>query len=137
MPDMSSEQTLIFHLREARAKAVEAAKYEALALLKDFRPELLKGGPLSERGGVFWVRTPVAGTDLRRVDYGRLGYSVAADLVVPIPESNYRENRADMTRFKGRPVKLERLHELDAATPDQTGAHEGCVEEIEAFSAET
>ncbi len=140
--DTSSEQLLIFHIREARSKAVEAAKFEAMSVLKNLTPETLKGGPLSEKGGVFWLRTRAPVSVLKEVNYWRLGYSVATDLVVPISESNYRQKRPDMTRFRGKAIKLERLYELDVATerernPDQRLFHlatpEGEVREVHGY----
>src|SRR5262245_27743702 len=100
MTDPSDEKTLVVHLREARAKAAPAARLEAHCVLKPLQPELLRGGPLSDRGGVFWVRTRAPADDVRAVDYPRLGYSEAVDLLVPIPEAAFRDNRADMTRFR-------------------------------------
>jgi len=128
MPDPSDDKTLVFYLREARSKAAQAAKLEALYLLKSLKPELLKGGPLSDRGGVFWVRPLAPSEDLRAIDYQRLGYSEAVDLLVPIPEGMFREDRADMTRFKGQALKLDRLYERDAVAererdPDQRLFH--------------
>jgi hypothetical protein len=66
--------------------------------------------------------------DLRAIDFQRLGYTEAIDLLVPIPEGMFRENRTDMTRFKGQALKLDRLYERDAAAererdPDQRLFH--------------
>jgi hypothetical protein len=103
---------LVFHLRPARRRARAAAVAEALALLGDLAPSAPAGGPLADRGGVFWVE--LAGRDLAAAGarLPRLGYSTAVDLLV-----------ADQVPGRGRPGvrwrrrawRLERLYAEDAA----------------------
>jgi SAM-dependent methyltransferase len=136
------QQTLIFYLREARSKAAKAARLEALCVLKPLEAYLLRGGPLSDRGGVFWVSTNATEAALREIDYPRLGYSEAVDLVVPIQESAFRMNRADMIRFRGKAMKLDRLYERDPGAererdPDQRLFHlmtpDGGIQEVRGY----
>lgn len=120
--------TLVFYVRKGRAKAVDAAKLEAVALLTGFEAKVLFGGPLSQQGGVFCMEVAASEADLHQVDLDRLGYTVAVDRAVEIPESHFRENRDDMTRFKGKALRLERLFESDPEAvrerdPDQRPFH--------------
>jgi SAM-dependent methyltransferase len=74
---------LVFHLRAARSRARAAAVAEALALLHDLAPSAPAGGPLSERGGVFWVELPERHLAAATARLPRLGYTTAVDRLVP------------------------------------------------------
>jgi len=99
---------LVFYLRAARGRARPAAVAEALALLHDLGPSAPAGGPLSERGGVFWVELPARHLAAATARLPRLGYSTAVDRLVPAagpPE----------VRWRRRGWRLLRLYEEDAA----------------------
>ena len=99
---------LVFYLRAARGGARPAAVAEALALLHDLGPSAPAGGPLSERGGVFWVELPARHLAAATARLPRLGYSTAVDRLVPAagpPE----------VRWRRRGWRLLRLYEEDAA----------------------
>ena len=99
---------LVFHLRPSRHRARAAAVAEALALLHDLEPSAPAGGPLSERGGVFWVELPDRHLPAAADRLPRLGYTVAVDRLVPAagpPE----------VRWRRRPWRLVRLWQEDAA----------------------
>ena len=70
---------LIFHLRPARLKALACAKAETAALLEDLQPVMLKGGPLSELGGVFWIELPSDTLETARERLPHLGYTHRVD----------------------------------------------------------
>jgi hypothetical protein len=99
---------LVFHLRAARRRAGAAAVAEALALLHDLAPSAPAGGPLSERGGVFWVELPERHLAAATARLPRLGYTIAVDRLVPAA------GPPDV-RWRGRPWRLLRLYEEDAA----------------------
>jgi SAM-dependent methyltransferase len=93
---------------------------EALLLLRDLGAAHARGGPLSERGGVFWLTLPSDALDRARLRFARLGYSYAVDQVEPAPDPSARE----VVRWRGRPYGLLRLHEKDPgelreAAPDR------------------
>ncbi|HEX3214446.1 MAG TPA: methyltransferase domain-containing protein [Actinomycetota bacterium] len=99
---------LVFYLRAARGRARAAAVAEALALLHDLGPSAPAGGPLSERGGVFWVELPAEHLAAATARLPRLGYSTAVDRLVPAagpPE----------VRWRRRGWRLLRLYEEDPA----------------------
>jgi SAM-dependent methyltransferase len=99
---------LVFSQRPSRHRARAAAVAEALALLHDLEPSAPAGGPLSERGGVFWVDLPEAHLAEATARLPRLGYTTAVDRLVPAagpPE----------VRWRRRPWRLVRLWEEDAA----------------------
>lgn len=79
-------RVLLLHLRAARRRAREAAAAEALALLHDLGPRLAPGGPLAERGGVLWLTVPDEHLAAVCGRLPRLGYTEAADLLVPAGE---------------------------------------------------
>jgi len=112
-------------MKEGRSKAGEAARAEALALLAALDPAVLLGGPLAEKGGVFWIEVS-EGNPLHEVHFSRLGYTAAVDEVVPLAEAEFRQRRPEMVRFKGKPIELVRLYEVDIEEgrkrdPDQRG----------------
>jgi SAM-dependent methyltransferase len=99
---------LVFHLRAARGRARVAAVAEALALLHDLAPSAPAGGPLSERGGVFWVELPERHLAAATARLPRLGYTTAVDRLVPA-------TGAAEVRWRHRPWRLARLWTEDAA----------------------
>jgi len=105
------ETLLIFHLRPARRRALSTAKAEALCLLRDLGAAVAPGGPLSDRGGVFWLTLLVEALKRARGRLPRLGYSYAVDLVEDAPDAAARE----IVRWRGRAYRLVRLHEEDAS----------------------
>jgi hypothetical protein len=99
---------LVFQMRPSRRRARAAAVAEALALLHDLEPAAPAGGPLSERGGVFWVELPAEHLAAATARLPRLGYSTAVDRLVPAtgpPE----------VRWRRRGWRLLRLYEEDPA----------------------
>jgi hypothetical protein len=99
---------LVFYLRAARGRAMAAAVAEALALLHDLGPSAPAGGPLSERGGVFWVELPAEHLGAATARLPRLGYSTAVDRLVPAA------GPPDV-RWRRRGWRLLRLYEEDPA----------------------
>jgi SAM-dependent methyltransferase len=99
---------LVFWRRPSRHKARAAAVAEALALLHDLEPTAPAGGPLSERGGVFWVELPERHLPAASARLPRLGYTTAVDRLVPAT------GPAEV-RWRRRPWRLVRLWEEDAA----------------------
>ena len=104
---------LVFHQRGARRRARGAAVAEALALLHDLGPSAPDGGPLSERGGVFWVELASEGLGAATDRLPRLGYSTAVDLVAEA--GGGRDGAGPVVRWRRRDWRLERLHTEDAA----------------------
>jgi SAM-dependent methyltransferase len=102
---------LVFSQRAARRRARAAAVAEALGLLRDLEASAPAGGPLSERGGVFWVELPERHLAAAVARLPHLGYSTAVDLLVAAgPAAG-----AAAIRWRGRPWRLERLHQEDPA----------------------
>jgi SAM-dependent methyltransferase len=99
---------LVFHLRPSRHRARAAAVAEALALLHDLEPSAPAGGPLSERGGVFWVDLPEGNLAAATARLPRLGYTTAVDRLVPA------DGPPDV-RWRRRPWRLLRLYTEDPA----------------------
>jgi hypothetical protein len=99
---------LVFHLRPSRHRARAAAVAEALALLHDLEPAAPAGGPLSERGGVFWVELAEGNLAAATTRLPRLGYTTAVDRLVPAA------GPAEV-RWRRRSWRLVRLWEEDAA----------------------
>ena len=104
---------LVFHLRAARRRARAAAVAEALALLGDLAPSAPAGGPLADRGGVFWVELAGGQLSAATARLPRLGYSTAVDLVVAGPVG--RGGGPAAVRWRGRGWRLERLYAEDPA----------------------
>ncbi len=127
---------LVFHQRPARRRARSTATAEALALLRDLGVAAAPGGPLSERGGVFWVTLPDGALEAARVRLPRLGYSYAADVLEPAPGS-----AGGVVRWRGRSYRLLRLHEEDPgelreAAPDRRAfalESRGAVREVRGY----
>jgi SAM-dependent methyltransferase len=109
---------LIFTLRPSRCKARTAATAEALSLLRDLNAEALPGGPLSERGGLFWIDLPVESLASARALLPRLGYSYAVDLAAPeslLGEGFKGQAEAETVRWRGQPYRLFSLYREDSA----------------------
>jgi len=105
---------LIFSLREARRKALTAARTEALCLLRDLNPAAPDRGPFTERGGVFWIALPPDALDRAAARLPRLGYTRAVDLPEDIAHIAVRRNsRAERVRWRKREYQLARLYEED------------------------
>ena len=79
---LAGRRMLVCYLRPARRKARGAAEQEALSLLHGLDPVVANGGPLSERGGVFWVTLPDEHLESARDRLPRLGYTEAVDVLV-------------------------------------------------------
>jgi hypothetical protein len=128
---------LVFSQRAARRRAREAAVAEALGLLHDLEPSAPAGGPLSERGGVFWVELPERHLAAASARLPHLGYSTAVDLLVGAGPAG-----AAAVRWRGHRWRLERLHTEDPAghrerAPDRRGflveAGDGRVREVRGY----
>lgn len=107
---------LIFRVRRARQKAMKAAIAEALALLADFNPSVLSGGPLGHQPGLFWIelQDSVLPAALDRIPL--LGYTFAVDMVkFSEGRSRGRSRRtAIQQKWHGRPFDLQPLHREDS-----------------------
>jgi hypothetical protein len=117
----SERQMLIFYLRPARARAVDAARFEVMSLFPELELTVAKGGPLSELGNIMWFETNQDEYALRKIQFMRLGYTVAVDLLCSIPESNYRDKSPVMLRWRKKPYRLDRLYEIDLDSELQSG----------------
>ena len=102
---------LIFHIRTARSKASEAASLEALCLLRDLGAVTPTGGPLSEKGQVFWVDIPARELDTARDRLPRLGYTTLVDLLEPAQAGSY--SNKEMVRWRRRYYRLVRIYKED------------------------
>ncbi len=116
-----TEVLLICHLHPARRKARAAATAEALCLLHDLGATAPGGGPLAERGGLFWIALPLDRLEQATARLPRLGYARAVDLLEPAPAFAARQplrgrgnEPADIVRWRGRPFRLARLWTEDA-----------------------
>ena len=122
-PSQSSDVAhLVFHVRRARSKAIGLARTEALTLLGDLRATAPLGGPLSDRGGVFWVDLPDRDLPSLEDRLPRLGYTVAVDLLVCLPAG--RRTYQHAIRWRGQYHQLTRVYEEDdhhyrASSPDR------------------
>ncbi len=106
---------LVFYLREARRKALAAARTEALCLLRDLHPTAPGSGPGGERGGVFWIALSPDALDRAVARLPRLGYTRAVDLPEDSAHRATRRNsRAERVRWRHREYQLTRLYEEDA-----------------------
>jgi hypothetical protein len=99
---------LVVHQRTARRRARAAAVAEALALLHDLEPSAPAGGPLADRGGVFWVQVPERHLAVAGARLPRLGYSTAVDLLAG-------QGQGPAVRWRGHRWRLLRLHTEDPA----------------------
>jgi SAM-dependent methyltransferase len=106
---MTDTALLIFYLRPARARARATAEAEALSLLRNLGAQLARGGPLSERGGVFWMSLPSASVDRATERLPLLGYTEAVDFAERVPDGEASRN--DVVLWRRRPHRLLRLYE--------------------------
>src|SRR5438876_12333603 len=104
---------LIFHLREARRKASAAGIAEALGLLRDLQATATESGPLSERGGLFWISLPRDRLDQAIERLPRLGYTEAVEVLERQP-SRRRKPSDERVRWRGEDYKLVRVYEEEA-----------------------
>jgi SAM-dependent methyltransferase len=117
-----NQKVLIFHLWNARIKARKVAEAEAFYLLRDLQPQILKGGPLSEKKGIFWIAIPEDGLTSAVRRFERLGYTRAVDLPSVVPEGalpgNYTEllSKGELIRWRNQYHQLVRLHETEQQT---------------------
>jgi methyltransferase family protein len=106
---------LAFYVRDARRKALAAARMEALCLLRDLNPIAPDGGPGGERGSVFWIAFLPGTLDRAVARLPRLGYTRAVDLPEDLAHAPVRRNsRAERVRWRHREYQLTRLYEEDA-----------------------
>jgi Methyltransferase domain len=128
---------LVFSQRAARRRARAAAVAEALGLLHDLEASAPAGGPLSERGGVFWVELPERRLAAAATRLPRLGYSTTVDLLVGAGPA-----ATAALRWRGRAWRLERLHAEDPGghrerAPDRreflVEAEDGRVREVRGY----
>ncbi|MCG3179586.1 MAG: hypothetical protein BIFFINMI_01924 [Phycisphaerae bacterium] len=113
---------LVCHIRTARRKAREVAAAEVLALLADLGAVALGGGPMSDRGGLFWIDTPEESLAVAERRLPRLGYTDAVDLLTPDDAGG--AGSREVVRWRGRPFAVSPLYVEDAqayreASPDQ------------------
>lgn len=109
---VTDETLLIFHLRPARAKARLSAEAEALSLLHDLGAHSAAGGPLSERGGIFWLWIPPDVVEQAATRFPLLGYTHAVDLARRLPASDASR---DAVRWRNQAYRLVRLYEESPA----------------------
>lgn len=105
-----SSHLLLFYLREARRKARAAGVAEALGLLRDLRASAPESGPLSERGGLFWITLPLDALDQAMERLPRLGYTEAVDVLERMT-STRRKSANERVRWRGEDYKLARIYE--------------------------
>jgi len=109
---------LIFHLREARRKARATGSAEALGLLRDLQATAPESGPLSERGGIFWIALPRDTLDQAVERLPRLGYTDTVDVLEPTaerkPSSRRKPSSDERVRWRGADYKLVRVYEEEA-----------------------
>ena len=109
------EALLIFHIRASRRKARIPAIAEAMCLLENLGAGAPEGGPLSEKGGIFWVTLPSDSVDGARDRLPRLGYTEAVDLLDPLPrKKRSRRPKSDELIWKGQPYKSVCLYRENA-----------------------
>jgi SAM-dependent methyltransferase len=88
---------------------------EALCLLRDLSPEAPSGGPLSEKGALFWIDLPAEALDRAQPRFSRLGYTTAVDLLESaLPSARSRRGEKDqVVRWRGERFRLVRFYEQD------------------------
>jgi hypothetical protein len=104
---------LIFHLRQARRKARAVGVAEALGLLRDLQATAPTSGPLSERGGLFWISLPAEVLDQAIERLPRLGYTEAVDVLERMT-STRRKSASDQIRWRGEDYKLVRVYKEES-----------------------
>ncbi len=116
--DTDATAVLIFHLWNARRKARRVAQAEAVNLLRGLDPQVLPGGPLSERGGVFWIAIPERAIPQAIPRLTGLGYTQAVDHVVEVTDdlpANPKKaaSQGELIRWNRRYHELVRLYAAD------------------------
>jgi SAM-dependent methyltransferase len=110
---------LIFHLWNARRKARKVAEAEAFQLLRDLNPQVLRGGPLSEMKGVFWIGVPAEAMDLAKARFPRLGYTQSVDIPLVVQGSELPTevakavSRGELVRWRNQYYRIVRVYEAD------------------------
>lgn len=112
-----AETMLVARLRPARARALPAARAEALGLLSDLGAATPMGGPLSDQKGVFWITVPAGALAEATARLPRLGYAFEVSSIVETSSRN-------AFKWKGKNVTLEVLWRADeealrATAPDR------------------
>jgi len=114
-----NDALLIFYLRPGRRKAQAVAKAEALNLLRDLQATAPAGGPLSEKGGLFWVSLPWDALEKAIPRLPRLGYTCAVDVLEPITElpssfDRARDTQEYLVRWHHKLYRLAHVYNEDA-----------------------
>ncbi|MDQ2731344.1 MAG: RsmD family RNA methyltransferase, partial [Armatimonadota bacterium] len=112
-----TETLLIFYVRTARRKAMACAVEEALLLLDDLEAAAPKGGPLGERGGLFWITLPDRSLEAAGRRFPRLGYTYAVDLLEPVHgrSGSKGERSSNEVSWRGVTYRPMRVYEEDPA----------------------
>ena len=106
---MTDAALLVLHVRPGRARARATAEAEALGLLRDLGAQHAPGGPLSDRGRVFWLSLPTAALERATALLPHLGYTHAVDLVERVPIGLTLHD--DVVLWHRQPHRLVRLYE--------------------------
>lgn len=106
---------LICQMWNARRKARRVAEAEVYHLLRDLGPQVLTGGPLAEKKGVFWVSLPAETLDTARLRFPRLGYTQCIDIPLAGPASGspVPGPRGGVVRWRKRSYQLARVYQGD------------------------
>jgi len=125
---LNDEAMLIFYVRPARSRARSAAVAEALHLLHPWHAITPSGGPLSERGGLFWLSLPGRFLEEAATRFPWLGYTSAVEWLEPQASASPRKGRRSsgdiIVRWRGRLFKPVRIYEenpgeLRESAPDR------------------
>jgi len=121
---VDSATTLVAHIRTSRRRARALAAAEIVAVLTDLGAEESPGGPLSEVGGVTWVRLPRSSMDAARPRLRGLGYSQAIDEVRTTGGNEDSRDFRAVVRWRGQDVGLVRIYDepdvlLNDSSPDR------------------
>jgi len=141
------EAMLIFHVRDARQKAMPAAVAEALSLLARFRPRMAKGGPLGETRGIFWLYLEEGALPSAEDMFPLLGYTSSVQLVkfLEKPRQKAKKKPRELT-WRGRPFELDYLYKEDPEefrenAPDRRTflltAEDGSVREVRGYRGDS
>ncbi|MCK4352536.1 hypothetical protein KAW65_03920 [candidate division WOR-3 bacterium] len=106
----------VFYTRKARQKAVESSIVEALCLLRNLDASALRGGPLSEKRGVFWIAIPSEKLGLAINLLPRLGYTYTVDILRPVARGQrniLQSSRDRMVRWHKKTYRLVCVYKED------------------------
>jgi len=108
-------RTTIFicHVRPSRRKAIEAAAFEMLCLLTDLKAERRLGGPLAEKGSIYWIQVPTALADESSERFPRSGYTHAVDRLEPLDRIPNRKKGT--LRWRKQYFKATRVYTGDSS----------------------